>query len=191
MAQPTRRLADVDAVGELVEGDFWVKNPWRYPPDKNLSAFEPNRVYFNTGGLTFMDVTHVSDAASKGDGRGALAGDIDGDLAPDLIVRHAGGGSLVVYLNRLPRTNRLTVVLRGKTSNALGIGARVVAEAGGRTLTRDVFPHNTHTVQQPARARFGLGDATKVDTLTVHWPSGKVQRLRDVPANQVLVVAEE
>ena len=30
--------------------DFWVKNPWNYPKDQNLSAFEPNRVYQNVGG---------------------------------------------------------------------------------------------------------------------------------------------
>jgi hypothetical protein len=35
---------------------------------------------------------------------------------------------------------------------------------------------------------FGLGDATKVDTLRIEWPSGTVQELKDVPANQILTV---
>jgi hypothetical protein len=39
-------------------------------------------------------------------------------------------------------------------------------------------------------AHFGLGDATKVDTLRIEWPSGIVQELRDVPANQILTVTE-
>jgi hypothetical protein len=39
-------------------------------------------------------------------------------------------------------------------------------------------------------AHFGLGDAAKVDVLRIEWPSGIVQELRDVPANQMLTVTE-
>jgi len=39
-------------------------------------------------------------------------------------------------------------------------------------------------------AHFGLGDATNVDLVRIEWPSGIVQELRNVPANQVLTVTE-
>jgi hypothetical protein len=42
----------------------------------------------------------------------------------------------------------------------------------------------------PAIAHFGLGDATRVDRLAVRWPSGLVQQLADVPADQHIVVTE-
>ena len=49
----------------------------------------------------------------------------------DLIVRQAGGGPLLLYENRMPRKNYLTVSLRGRASNRQGIGARLTAEVGG------------------------------------------------------------
>ena len=153
MAQPTRRLDDVPAAGKLVKGEFWVPNPWRYPPDKNLSAFEPNRVYLNRGQLRFLGITFLSGAGSVADGRGALIADIDDDLQPDVIARNIGGGPVQVYLNRFPRSNRLTVTLEGTKSNRLGIGARLVAHVGGRKITRELFPTNNHLVQQASRVR--------------------------------------
>ena len=192
MAQPSHRLDDVEPAGEVMaqHGEFWVKNPWRYPSDLNLSAFEPNRVYLNRGGLDFLDATYLSGAGSVGDGRGVLVADINGDLQPDLIARNIGGGSVVVYLNRFPRRGRLTVTLKGTRSNRLGIGARVVAAAGASHMVRELFPINNHLVQQASRVRFGLGDANRVDRLTVHWPSGEVTELHDLPADQHILVTE-
>jgi hypothetical protein len=40
-------------------------------------------------------------------------------------------------------------------------------------------------------ARFGLGQETRVETVGLRWPTGAVQALRDVKADQVLRVTEE
>lgn len=159
--------------------------------DKNLSAFEPNRTFLNRGEFRFLDITWLSGADSIGDGRGALVADIDGDLAPDLIVRNIGGGAVRVYRNRFPAVSRLTVTLLGSKSNRLGIGARVVVEADGHRRTRQLFPINNYTCQQASRLRFGLGDANRVDRLTVHWPSGEVTRLEDVAVNRHIRIREK
>lgn len=192
VARPTSRYEDVKPAGEILTdlGDFWVANPWRYPPDQNLSAFEPNRVFLNLGGMRFLDVTWLSGAGWVGDGRGLHVADLDGDLQPDLIVRHVGGGAVRVYRNKFPRAHRLAVELRGTKSNRYGIGARVVAKAGGRTLAREVFPTNNHNCQQSTRATFGLGDTETVESLAVHWPSGTVQTFRNVRADQVIRITE-
>ena len=43
---------------------------------------------------------------------------------------------------------------------------------------------------QELRVHFGLGDATIIDTLRVEWPSGQVQEVSDVAANQFLTITE-
>jgi len=190
VASPCDRNKDVARAGGLVAGEFWVPNPWRYPSDRNLSAFEPNQVYLNRGNMQFINATYLSGAGSDGDGRGVLVGDIDGDMQPDLIVRQTGGGPLRVYANRFPKVRRLEVTLRGTKSNRTGIGARVVVEFGGRRLERQLFSNNNFFAQQAPQVRFGLGDARSVDRLTVHWPSGNTTVMRDVPTGQRLRIAE-
>ena len=46
------------------------------------------------------------------------------------------------------------------------------------------------TADQTLVAHFGLGDAAQVDLLRIEWPSGIVQEITNVPANQVLAVTE-
>ncbi|NJN14100.1 MAG: CRTAC1 family protein [Planctomycetes bacterium] len=185
-------MEDVAPVGEILarEGDFWVPNPWRYPLDRNLSAFEPNRLFLNAGGLRFVDLTWLSPAGSLSDGRGAVAADFDGDLAPDLIARNIGGGPVQLFLNRFPATGRLIVRLRGRESNRAGIGARLTAEIGERRLVRDLFVHNSFTTQQPAQVEFAFGEAERVDRLLIRWPSGTLQELRELGGNRLIRITE-
>ena len=37
---------------------------------------------------------------------------------------------------------------------------------------------------------FGLGQVTVVDEITVHWPSGRNQTLRDTAVDQILEIVE-
>ncbi len=171
-------------------GDFWVKNPWRYPMDRNLSAFEPNRLYLNRGAIEFRDATWLSPAGTVSDGRGSITADFDGDLAPDILARNIGGGPVQIFLNRFPKAGRLTVRLRGTASNRMGVGARLTVEAGPLRLMRDLFPSNSHVTQQPCEADFGLGAAERVDLLRIRWPSGAVQELRNLEAGQRILVVE-
>jgi enediyne biosynthesis protein E4 len=106
-------------------------------------------------------------------------------------VRQTGGGSLLMFENRLPKANWLEVSLAGKKSNRLGIGARVTAEFSGQKIVRELYPHNTFRSQAPARVQFGLGKAPKVDRLTIRWPSGLVQELTEVAANRRLRIEED
>jgi hypothetical protein len=75
-------------------------------------------------------------------------------------------------------------------SNRQGIGARLVAEVQGRQVVRELFPLNSLRSQAPSRVHFGLGEAAKVDRLTIRWPSGHVQVLHDIGADGHIVVDE-
>ncbi len=194
MAQPLDRSRLVPAPGKISQelGEFWVPNPWLFPSQgKNLSSYERNRVFLNRGGLRFLDISYLSGADSDGDGRSAVAADLNGDGMLDLVVRQVGGGSLLVFENRFPRRHYLDVSLRGTKSNRTGVGARLVAEAGGHTQTRELYPANTFRSQMPCSVHFGLGDAEAVDRLTVYWPSGAVQEFHNLSADRHVLLHEE
>lgn len=173
-------------------GEFWLSDPWAVGQTRhNLSAFEPNQVFINMGGLSFANASFVSGADSDGDGRGVVTADVNGDLQPDLIVRQSGGGPIIVYENRFPPAGRLEISLRGTKSNSRGIGARVVAQVGERRITRQLFPEYNFLVTQSTVLRLGVGEAKTIDTLTVHWPSGTVQTFENVPTGQHIRITED
>jgi hypothetical protein len=203
VAQPYKRGARVAAPGRIDSsiGEFWVENPWDITSaGHNLSNNERQRFYLNLRGQGFLDLSYLSGADAEGDGRSVLAGDLRNDGRLDLIVRKVGGGTkvgdkytggvLTIYENQFPRRHYLEVSLRGRQSNRLGIGARLTASAKGLSLLREMYPINSFRSQGPTRVHFGLGDATVVDKLTIHWPSGQVQVLANVPADRRIVVEE-
>jgi hypothetical protein len=75
-------------------------------------------------------------------------------------------------------------------SNTDGIGAKLVAMVGSKTMTRWVTGGETYQGNNTRVQHFGLGTATQVDTLTITWPSGKVQTLTNVAANQKITANE-
>jgi hypothetical protein len=193
VSQPFQQGAEIPLPGKLDKdlGEFWSSNPWSVVKDgNNLSAFERKRVFLNVKGQDFLDISHLTGADNDGDGRSVVAADFRNIGMPDLIVRQAGGGPLILYENRLPRKHYLMVTLRGRQSNRQGIGARLTATVGGRQIVRELFPANGYRSQAPNQIHFGLADDTTVDTLTIRWPAGKVQVLTGLAADRHIVVDE-
>ncbi len=194
MSQPCSRSALVPPPGVVDPQlqEFWVANPWQIVAEGyNLSAFERNRAYLNVKGSEFLEISHLTGGAdSDGDGRAAVAADFRNCGQLDLVVRQSGGGALFYFENRFPKKNWLSVSLEGITSNRPGIGARLVAEVNGKKIVREMYPHNGYFSQAPNRVHFGLGDAAKVDRLTIRWPSGLEQELKELAGNRHVTVTE-
>lgn len=194
MSQPFNRRATVPAPGKLDAGleEFWVSNPWDIVRDgHNLSAYERNRTYLNVPGRGFLDISYLTGADSDGDGRCVVAADFRNNGQLDLAVRQVGGGPFFLFENRFPQRHYLKVSLRGTKSNRLGIGARLTATVNGQPLVRELYPVNSFHSQAPSLIHFGLGDAAKVDRLTIRWPSGQVQELADLAGDRHIVVTED
>ncbi len=85
---------------------------------------------------------------------------------------------------------RLALKGNGKTSNRDAIGAKIEITMGDQTCRRQLFPVKGYLSSIECPLIFGLGNAQKVDELTITWPSGKVTTLKDLKANQVHNVAE-
>ena len=75
-------------------------------------------------------------------------------------------------------------------ANRNGLGAVVTVQAGGRKYTKvndGVSGYLSHSL---IPLYFGLGDTDKVDLVTVKWPSGKLQEIREVDINLILKIVE-
>lgn len=193
MSQPYKRGAIIPPPGKIdpsVE-EFWVTNPWDIvQAGRNLSNYERQRFFYNLRGKAFLDMSFISGADRDSDGRAVVGADFRGTGQLDLVVRHAGGGPVVIYENQFPKRHYLQVSLRGRKSNRLGIGARLTAMAGGQQIVRELYPHNSFLSQMPSLVHFGLNEATKVDRLTIRWPSGEVQELTDLAGDRHIAVEE-
>lgn len=193
MSQPFNSSAQVPCLRDLDSdnGEFWVSNPWNFSASgENLSAYERNGVFLNDRHGGFHNISHTSGADNPGDGRSAVSWDITGDGMPELFIRQAGGGPLVIYHNRFPRRHYLQLSLRGTRSNSLGVGARIECEVAGSVVRRSLYPVVNFLSQSPALVHVGLGEAKVVDRMTIRWPSGEVQVFESVPADRHLRITE-
>jgi hypothetical protein len=80
--------------------------------------------------------------------------------------------------------------LAGTKSNRLAIGARLKLVAGGITQTEEIHSGGSYLSQNDLRVHFGLNQATKIDSLEIRWPSGKVETIKELEADRFYSVWE-
>jgi hypothetical protein len=88
------------------------------------------------------------------------------------------------------KNNWLVVKTVGTKSNRDGIGTRVILKSGELRQIREVKAGSSYQSQNDLRLHFGLGKAARIDRLELHWPSGTVDALQNIKANQVLTIRE-
>jgi hypothetical protein len=122
--------------------------------------------------------------------RGLAFGDFDGDGRID-VVATALSADAEIWMNRSDQSAHwLDIALRGRKSNRDGIGARlkVVTKSGAQ------YNHMTTSVGYASSSdgpvHFGLGPDAVAESIEIHWPSGIVQTLQNVPADRILKVTE-
>jgi hypothetical protein len=116
-------------------------------------------------------------------GRGLAAGDIDNDGWVDLVIQ-AQDGPVALFHNRsdIGRSGGHFVTLRveGTASNRDAIGTKVVVQAGGRRQVAQRVGGGSYQSAGEHRLHFGLGSARRIEHIEVRWPSGRVDRYRDL-----------
>jgi hypothetical protein len=79
----------------------------------------------------------------------------------------------------------------GTRSNRDGIGAKITAKVGKRTLVDEVRSGSSYISQNDLRVHFGLGSATKLDAVQVRWPSGLVESFDNLSVDMINTLKEE
>jgi hypothetical protein len=181
-----RRPNDLDYIAALDSG----------PPNLAKMPHVPiaNYAFHNNGDLTFTNVASAWGLGAAGFSNGAAYTDLDNDGALDLVVNNLNAPA-AIYRNRARELDSaghhyLTVVLQGAGANTAGIGAKVIVSADGKRQLVEVMPTRGFQSAVDPRAHFGLGAASRVDSLIVVWPDRRSQVLTNVPADRTITLVQ-
>lgn len=145
----------------------------------------------NTG-QQFVDVSAESGQVFRQAwlGRGLATGDIDNDGRVDAVVTTNGGPTYILRNETSTRNHWLTLKLVGHNSNRDAIGAEVKAVTAKCTQYATVTTASSYLSSSDKRVHLGLGSEPSVSLLEIRWPSGNVQTVRNVHADQILQIDE-
>jgi len=156
-----------------------------------LHYLEPILLARNNG-HGFEDVSATSGAVfhEAWAGRGLATGDLNNDGRVDAVVATNDGAAHVLRNETKNGNHWIILKLTGHRSNRDGIGAvvHVVTAKGGQWGT--VTTASSYLSSSDRRLHFGLGKESVIESLEIRWPSGVVQKLENVKADQVLGVEE-
>ena len=153
---------------------------------------QEHTVFRGLGEGKFADVSREAGPAmsERTTARGACFGDYENNGKMDAFVVNLGGRGTLLH-NVSTNTGHWTEIkLVGTKSNRDGIGARVEVFAAGQRQTAERVAGSGYLSQNDERLHFGLGAATTIDKLIVHWPSGIEQTLEKLSVDKVLTVQE-
>jgi hypothetical protein len=159
--------------------------------DHSTQYRQQMQLFRNMRGASFQEVTDQAGEPFRRllVGRGLAVGDVDNDGRPDAVATDLEGRPLLLMNHDASAGHWLSVRLRGRHANRMGLGARVQVKAGGRARTRECQTGGSYLSASDSRVHFGLGAADRAD-VEVHWPSGGTTAVKGVRAGQVVTVDE-
>ena len=122
--------------------------------------------------------------------RGAAYADYDNDGDLDILMTSNGGAPRLLRNDGGNTNNLLRVKTVGTESNRDGVGARVEVTVAGQSRWQMVKTGSSYASQSEVPLTFGLGNETSVERLRVIWPSGQVDEVTGLAANEFLIVEE-
>ncbi|HQI47907.1 MAG TPA: FG-GAP-like repeat-containing protein [bacterium] len=149
-------------------------------------------LYLNTGGRGFVRL-NVPAFALADNSLACAWTDANRDGFLDLVVANYGAPANL-SINAGNTAHWLEIRCIGSRSNRSAIGARVQVKAGiqGNVFwqTREITSQSGHSGQNSLIAHYGLGDAAMVDSLRIIWPSGQVQVMTSLRADEFMTIIE-
>ena len=166
----------------------------------DFQSLVPNKLFKNTGGKYFSDVTSAARVGSLQKGHGVSFCDLDSDGDEDIYIDMGGAYPADAYENSLfvnpgQNSNRsISIKLEGVQSNKAAIGAKIKVSfkegSNSRSVYRDVNSGGSFG-SNPLVQHIGIGQSKIVDTVEIRWPATKtVQRFANIQPGDYLVIKE-
>lgn len=162
--------------------------------DTSTSYRQKAMIYRNSGGAhpMFENVSGAAGAAFGRDivGRGVAIGDYDNDGRMDVLIVDSEGKPLLLHNETKDAGHWASIELQGTRSNRDGQGALLTATVTGHKMVRLCTTGGSYLSASDKRVHFGMGKATRIETLEIQWPSGHRETFRDVPADRTVKLRE-
>jgi len=157
---------------------------YRKAPDAPYKS--PSVIFRNLGGGKFEELPTIPEVHSS---RGTAFGDFDNDGDIDILIVNQNEPPTLLRNDVSPTQHWLKVLLQGVQSNRSAIGATVIASFGDRKQTQAMLAQSSYLSVNDRRLHFGLG-AEQTANLEIRWPSGAVEIINKVAADQLVTVRE-
>ena len=183
---------DNDGYKDLFSANSHVSENADIDPQQHYR--QPNAVFRNLHNGTFQDVSSQAgtDMQARAAHRGCAFGDLNNDGKIDVVVSAIGSPAELLYNTSTGGNHWISIRTVGVKSNRDGIGTRIKLTAeSGLVQYNHVTTAGSYASSSDPRVHFGLGGDALVKEIELRWPSGTVQVLRNVKADQILKVAEE
>ena len=123
-------------------------------------------------------------------GRGLATADFDNDGDIDIVTNNRGDSPSLLRNDGGNANHWLEVLPIGTKSNRDGTGSSLKLTSGDYVRVEQAKGGMSYMSASDPRIHFGLGRLTKIDSLEITWPSGQVERLKDVPVDKIIAVKE-
>jgi hypothetical protein len=205
--QHVSRSTGVTAVGGMAVGwgtvfldfdldgdeDVFVSNGHVIRHPKNAPLKQPPLLFQNDTGPRFHNVAPAAGDYLRNShmGRGVACGDLDNDGDQDLVISRTNE-PLAVLANKSGSNRSLVVRLIGRRSNRDAIGAcvKIRVAPDQPKVIRLVKSGGSYASSNDSRLFFGVGSATEIGEVEIHWPSGVSQTLKNITIDKMLVLRE-
>ncbi len=154
---------------------------------------QPNGLFQNLRNATFQDVSAEAGPALRlrAAHRGAAFGDLNNDGKIDVVVSAIGSAAELLYNTSTGGSHWIAIETVGVKSNHDGIGTRIkLTGESGLVQYNAVTTAGSYASSSDKRAHFGLGHDFLIKEIELRWPSGTLQILRNIKADQILKVTE-
>jgi enediyne biosynthesis protein E4 len=183
---------DMDNDGWL---DLFIASGHVYPQADSVAGSssnyrQPMLLFHNHRDGTFDDFSKTLTDMPLQSRRGAAFGDIDNDGNIDIVVLNVGEPPSLLMNRTVNGNHRVLFKLVGTESNKAAIGARATIKSAGLSQFSEVRGGASYLSQNDLRLHFGLGAAATISEVKIRWPNGKIETLRDIPADYIYTIVE-
>ncbi|MFN8239437.1 MAG: VCBS repeat-containing protein [Bacteroidales bacterium] len=188
---------------DITDRDFGMYRgkAWKSTPKEEILKQIPmvrihNYIYRNNGDLTFKNMSENWGLGSPTFSNGASTADLDRDGDLDLVINNINSkASLYRNMSRekaASKNNFLEFELESRQPGRNGIGAFIeIYHDNGKMQVREISPFRGYLSTSSTTAHFGLGTTGKVDSATITWQGGAIEKLKSISVNQIIKIKEE